>query len=101
MTKNDRVPTRNAERQMSEMTSNDILFSRNAEVPAGIPAALAVGQVARVLNLKEETIKRALTSGALPSFRLIDGKGWHLVRSADVLELVQQCGLVLHWEAVV
>ena len=85
---------------MRGMTGNDRVPARNAEVPPGIPAALAVGQVARVLNLKEETVKRALTSGALPSFRLIEGKGWRLVRSADVAELAQRCGLVMNWEAV-
>jgi len=99
MTGNDRVPALNAGGQMRGMTSNDTVPARNPEVPAGIPAALAVGQVARVLNLREETVKRALTSGALPSFRLVEGKGWRLVRSADVADLAQRCGLALHWEA--
>jgi len=65
-----------------------------------LPAALAVNDVPRVLNLKEETVKRALTSGALPSFRLIPGKVWRLVHSADVAELAQRCGLTVAWEAV-
>lgn len=35
-------------------------------VPAGIPQGLTVGQVARALNLREETVKTALTAGARP-----------------------------------
>jgi len=63
------------------------------------PLRLLSAKWLRVLNLREETVKRALTSGALPSFRLIPGKGWHLVRSADVAELAHQCGLVMSWGA--
>jgi len=34
----------------------------------------------------------------LPSFRLVEGKGWRLVRTADVLERAQRCGLALNLE---
>ena len=44
-------------------------------IPAGVPQGLTSGQVARALNLKEETVKRALAAGVLPSWQLVEGRG--------------------------
>lgn len=38
-------------------------------VTEGVPRGLTAGQVVRALNLKGETIKGTLTSGALPSWQ--------------------------------
>lgn len=74
---------------------------KNAEVPDGIPQGLTVGQVARVLRLREETIKGALTSGALPSWQVTEGRGWRYVTPDAVAAFAVARGLALDWEAVV
>ncbi|GAA5436438.1 helix-turn-helix domain-containing protein [Deinococcus aquaticus] len=66
-------------------------------VPAGIPHGLTAGQVARALNLKEETVKRALTTGALPSWRVEHGRGWRYVRPHDLATFAADRGLPLDW----
>lgn len=68
--------------------------------PAGVPQGLTVGQVARALNLGEETIKRALCSGALPSWQISEGRGWRYVRPADLAQFADLRGLALDWEAL-
>lgn len=50
-----------------------------AYVPDGVPQGLTVGQVARALNLREETIKGALSTGALPSWQIGERRGWRYV----------------------
>lgn len=70
------------------------------QVPDGVRAALAVGDVAKVLNTDVSQVQGWVTNGALPSFRVIPGKGWRLVRSADVAELAELHNLPLNWETV-
>lgn len=69
-------------------------------VPEGIPQGLTVGQVARVLRLREETIKGALTSGALPSWQVTEGRGWRYVRPDDLAQFADLRGLVVTWDAL-
>ena len=69
-------------------------------VPAGIPEGLTVRQVAQALNMKAETIKGWLDSGALPSWRVIDGRGWRYVRLADLAQFADRHGLPLNWTAL-
>jgi excisionase family DNA binding protein len=71
-----------------------------AAVPPGIPEGLTVGQVARALNMKSETVKGCLSSGALPSWRVIEGKGWRYVRLADLAQFAERHGLPLYWSAL-
>lgn len=69
-------------------------------VPAGIPQGLTVGQVARALNLGEETIKRALGSGALPSWQITEGRGWRYVTPEALAHFAHVRGLAVNWEAL-
>lgn len=66
-------------------------------VPAGVPQGLTCGQVARALNLKEETVKRALAAGALPSWQLVEGRGWRYVRPTDLAAFAEGRGLAVDW----
>jgi excisionase family DNA binding protein len=67
-------------------------------VPEGIPQGLTVGQVARALNLKDETVKTALKSGALDSWRIAEGRGWRYVRPDALARFAEACGLHVDWE---
>ncbi|MFC3833855.1 MULTISPECIES: helix-turn-helix domain-containing protein [Deinococcus] len=69
------------------------------QVPAGIPQGLTVGQVARALALREETVKRALSSGALPSWQIDPGRGWRYVRPVDLASFAERRGLGVDWSA--
>jgi excisionase family DNA binding protein len=69
-------------------------------IPDGVLQGLTVGQVARALNMKAETVKGWLDSGALPSWRVIEGRGWRYVRLTDLAQFAERHGLPLHWEAV-
>lgn len=69
-------------------------------VPAGIPQGLTVGQVARALNLGEETIKRALCAGVLPSWQITEGRGWRYVRPEALAHFAHVRGLTVNWEAL-
>lgn len=69
--------------------------------PAGVPQGLTSGQVARALNLKEETVKRALAAGVLPSWQLVEGRGWRYVRPADLATFAEVRGLTVEWSLLV
>ncbi|WP_295817050.1 hypothetical protein [uncultured Deinococcus sp.] len=69
-------------------------------VPEGIPQGLTAGQVARALNLKEETVKTALKSGALPSWQLVEGRGWRYVTPDALARYAQVRGLSVDWDAL-
>lgn len=69
-------------------------------VPDGVPQGLTAGQVARALNLKEETIKRALSSGALASWQIVEGRGWRYVRPDDLARFAEVRGLTVEWQAL-
>ena len=70
------------------------------EVPAGIPEGLTVSQVAEALNMKCETVKGWLSSGALPYWRVLEGRGWRYVRLVDLAQFAEKHGLPLHWEVL-
>jgi excisionase family DNA binding protein len=67
-------------------------------LPEGIPQGLTTGEVARALHLKEETVKRALTSGALPSWRIVEGRGWRYVTPEALASYAAARGLSVDWE---
>jgi excisionase family DNA binding protein len=71
-----------------------------AAVPPGIPEGLTVSEVARALNMKSETVKGWLSSGALPCWRVVEGRGWRYVRLADLAQFADRHGLPLNWEAL-
>ncbi|WP_135230661.1 helix-turn-helix domain-containing protein [Deinococcus fonticola] len=68
--------------------------------PPGVPACLTRGQVARVLNMGEETVKGWLRSGALPSERFNEGASWRYVRADVLMNFAARYGFPLHWETV-
>lgn len=70
-------------------------------IPEGIPQGLTVGQVARALNMNTETVKGWLASGALPSWRVIEGRGWRYVRLADLAQFAERLSLPVDWEALI
>ncbi|THF86132.1 hypothetical protein E7T09_12950 [Deinococcus sp. KSM4-11] len=70
------------------------------EVPEGIPQGLTAGQVARALNLKEETVKTALRVGALPSWQIVEGRGWRYVTPDALARYAQARGLSVDWDAL-
>lgn len=69
-------------------------------VPDGIPQGLSAGQVARALNLKEETVKTALSTGALPSWQITEGRGWRYVTPDALARYAQARGLSVDWDAL-
>lgn len=69
-------------------------------LPDGIPQGLTVGEVARVLRLKDETVKRALTSGALRSWQIVEGRGWRYVTPEAVASYAEARGLTVDWDAL-
>ena len=70
-------------------------------VPEGIPQGLTTGQVARALKLKEETVKTALSAGALPSWQIVEGRGWRYVTPHALARYAQARGLSVDWDALV
>ena len=70
------------------------------KIPDGIPEGVTVGQVARALNMKGKTVKGWLASGALPSWRVIEGRGWRYVRVADLALFAERNGLPVNWAAL-
>ncbi|WP_407543716.1 helix-turn-helix domain-containing protein (plasmid) [Deinococcus radiomollis] len=71
------------------------------EIPAGIPEGLTVGQVARALNMKAETVKGWLDSGALPCWRVVEGRGWRFVCLIDLAQFADRHNLPVNWLALV
>ena len=69
-------------------------------VPDGVPQGLTAGQVARALNLKEETVKGALTSGALPSWQIGERRGWRYVTPEALAHFAHVRGLKVDWDAL-
>ncbi|WP_104991713.1 hypothetical protein [Deinococcus sp. NW-56] len=69
-------------------------------VPDWVPQGLTAGQVARALNLREETVKRALTSEALPSWQIGERRGWRYVTPEALAHYAQVRGLTVNWDAV-
>lgn len=61
---------------------------------------LSVGEVAKVLNLRDETIKTAIRNGGLPAYRLTEGRGWYWVKPEDVEVYAARCGLRVNWDAL-
>lgn len=66
-------------------------------IPEGVPQGLTVGQVARVLNLHDSTIKHALKSGALQSWRIVGHSGWRYVRPEELARFAGVRGLIVDW----
>jgi len=70
-------------------------------IPEGIPQGLTVGQVARALNMKSETVKGWVDSGALPSWRVVEGRGWRYVRLFDLAAFADRLNLPVDWAVLV
>lgn len=76
------------------MTRNDQLLA----LPEGIPQGLTAGEVSRILRLRDETVKRALSSGSLPSWQITPGRGWRYVRPQDVATYAAERQLTVYWD---
>ena len=61
---------------------------------------LTVGEVAAVLHLRAETIKAAVSSGALPSWQIVEGRGWRYCTPEAVEAFALARGLAVDWEAL-
>lgn len=77
------------------------LVDTASTIPEGIPQGLTVGQVARALNMNTETVKGWLDSGALPSWRVIEGRGWRYVRLFDLAAFADRLNLPVDWTVLV
>ncbi len=70
------------------------------EIPAKVPQGLTIGDVRRALRLREETIKRALSSGALPSWQIGERRGWRYVTPEGLAAYAHARGLTVYWSEV-
>ncbi len=76
---------------MTAMTANDMA------PPAGVPALLKVGQVARVLNLGERRVRVWLDRGALEYVQPTGRSGGRLVPASALAAFAAGCGLRPDW----
>lgn len=70
------------------------------DIPAGVPALLKRDEVARVLRLKERSVKTFLDCGALPSTPTPgQQRGARWVKPEDVLAFAVTMGITPDWYA--
>jgi len=51
--------------------------------------------------MNTETVKGWLASGALPSWRVVEGRGWRYVRLTDLAHFAARLSLPVNWEALI
>lgn len=67
-------------------------------IPDGISQGLTVSQVARALRLGESTVKTALKSGVLASWRLSSHSRWRYVTPEALAAFAAQNGMRVYWD---
>lgn len=70
------------------------------EIPDGLHDSVKVGKVALALNMSSATVKGWLDSGALPSWRPDEGRGWRYVRLPVLAQFAERHGLPVNWEVL-
>ncbi len=61
---------------------------------------LTATQVASVIGVSVDTVRRLTDSGELPSIRITEDGGWRRIERQDVIEYAARKGLRLDWVAL-
>ena len=85
---------------MTALAEEVRIFPGSWEISDRVQQGLTVSWIALALNMNGETVKGWLASGALPSWRVIEGCGWRYVRLADLAQVAEQRGLPVNWAAL-
>lgn len=60
---------------------------------------LTAPEIAKVFGVSQDTVRRLIDAGELPSIRFTDD-GWRRVKRSDVEAYAQQKGIELSWQSL-